>query len=79
MAVTRGPQVILMTADSDAVTGNLIVQGIKATGAVAAITDAAGAPIAAFAAEGSVEFPYKLLVSGVTRGAGAGHLYVYIH
>ena len=78
MATTKKNQVIQMTADADAQTGNLHVMGLRATGAVAAITDTAGNPVAAFAAEGGQEFPTPLMIDGIIRGAGAGTLYVYI-
>jgi hypothetical protein len=78
MAVTRYGQVILMTANADAVTDKLFVQGLHATGAVAGITDTAGNPVGAFTAEAGVSLDCPLKIEGLKRGAGAGHLYVYL-
>ncbi len=78
MAVTREGNVIQMTADADAISGKLVVQGIFASGAVAGVVDGEGNPVVAFASQGSIEFPCKIFVEGLARGAGAGHLYIYL-
>lgn len=78
MAVTRYGQIILMTANADAVTDKLFVQGFHATGAVAGITDTDGNPVAAFSAEAGISFDCPLKLEGLKRGAGAGSLYVYL-
>lgn len=78
MAVTVGPVVIRMTANGDHAPGKMFVQALHATGNVEDITDSYGNPIASFFAEQNVEFPCKLKVDGVRRGAGAGVLYIYL-
>jgi hypothetical protein len=78
MAVERANRVITMSASADAITGKMYVQALKATGAIAGITDTDGNAIAAFGDEGTIEFPCKLAVDGLIRGAGAGILYVYL-
>ena len=78
MAVERSTSVISMSADGDVVAGNFYVQAIHVSGAVANITDGAGNLIAAFGDEGSVIFPNELRIAGLSRGAGAGTLFVYI-
>lgn len=78
MAVVRANRVITMNADADAITGKMYVQAMKATGAVAGITDTDGNAVAAFGAEGTIDFSCKLAVDGLIRGAGAGTLYVYL-
>ena len=78
MAMTRYGQVILMTANADAVTDKLFVQGFHATGAVAGIVDTDDNPVAAFGAEAGISFDCPLKLAGLKRGAGAGHLYIYL-
>jgi hypothetical protein len=78
MAVTYKNQVIKMTADADAKTGKLVVMGLRATGAVAGITDTDGNPVCEFGSEDSQSFSSPLLLDGIIRGAGAGTLYVYL-
>ncbi len=78
MAVTYANQVVQMTADADAKTGKLVVSGLKATGAVAAIVDTDDNPVCAFGAEGDIGFSPPLKLDGIKRGAGAGTLYVYL-
>lgn len=78
MAVTRAERVIHMTANADEIDGKFIIQAMRATGAVADITDGDGNAIAAFTAEGGITFPTKFHVDGFIRGAGAGELYIYL-
>jgi hypothetical protein len=78
MAATRAARVLVLTADGDELTGKFVIQSMKATGAVAGITDGDGNAIAAFGAEGDITFPTKFFLNGIIRGAGAGTLYVYL-
>lgn len=79
MAVTRGPQTLVLGASADEVTGTLRVQALWASGAVAGVSDSAGNPIwAAGAAGHTVHFAEPITVQGIKRGAGAGSLYVYL-
>lgn len=78
MAVSYANQVVVMTAGDDEKTGKLVVIGLRATGAVAGITDSDGNAVCAFGAEGSQDFTRPLMLDGIKRGAGAGTLYVYL-
>lgn len=78
MATSREVRVLRLTADEDELEGKFIIQAMRATGAVADITDGAGNAIAAFGAEGGITFPTKFFMNGIIRGAGAGTLYVYL-
>lgn len=78
MATSREVRVLRLTADGDELEGKFIIQAMRATGAVADITDSSDNAIAAFSAEGGITFPTKFFMNGVKRGAGAGVLYVYL-
>lgn len=78
MATSRAERVLTLSADADELEGKFIIQAMRATGAVAGITDGQGNAIAAFGAEGGITFPTKFFLNGIKRGAGAGTLYVYL-
>jgi hypothetical protein len=78
MAVTRGRNVILMTANADAVTDDVIIQTLHATGAVAGVVETDNNPLGSFGAAGTINLSRPIYAKGLKRGSGAGHLYAYI-
>lgn len=78
MATSRAVRVLTLSADGDELEGKFIIQAMRATAAVAGITDGNGNAIAAFGSEGGITFPTKFFLNGIIRGAGAGTLYVYL-
>ena len=78
MAVTRTRQVARLSANADALTGEVVLQGIVVTGTDFILTSDGVEVFRSSTGGKEAYFPCGLALRGITRTAGTGDCYLYL-